>query len=107
MVLKGLGCEQTLAQFFEQGTLDSNLKICRDLAESSKHFALNRGPRVVQQAALEKGFGLGRFGVGAFGEGEGSIVIRLNDGSSHYATQFMQAVVDYWRDFLTRNGFLP
>lgn len=45
------------------------LKVCGDLANSSKHFTLIRRRPVTVEATSKSGYGMGRFGAGSFGRG--------------------------------------
>ena len=83
---------------------DQVLKVCRDLANSSKHFTLDRTVPITRDANAESGFGVGRYGVGGFGVGESRIQIILNDGTTYEALAFSDAVVDAWRNFLNGHG---
>ncbi|MDD5066275.1 MAG: hypothetical protein PHF84_04450, partial [bacterium] len=55
-------------------------KICRDLANASKHFELRNPSKKVKSTSVSQGFGVGRYGAGPFGSGEEEVTIELNDG---------------------------
>jgi hypothetical protein len=87
-------------------TLYRDLKICGDLANGCKHFVLDRNKRkpVTSAATTDKGYGVGRFGKGAYGIGEESIVIRLNDGSTIDCLVFVRDVLSVWDKFFSTHG---
>jgi hypothetical protein len=80
--------------------------ICRDLANSSKHFSLlaNYPNRVTDSAESEQGFGCGRFGFGGFGVGEEQIDIECTDGSKYNTLELAQNVLNSWESFFDRHG---
>lgn len=89
---------------------DKWIRVCRDLANASKHFVLrwderkpDRGP-VTSGASSKQGYGIGRYGVAAYGVGEESIQITLNDGSSFSSPEFVEGVVDAWDSFFLSQG---
>jgi hypothetical protein len=80
------------------------LKVCGDLATACKHFTLStRRPETVS-ADSSRGFGLGRYGKGAYGTGEESIEVRLNDGTSYRCADLVQGVVSTWETFFQTQG---
>lgn len=89
---------------------DRWLKVCKDLANASKHFTLTRGEPITLSATSEKGFGLGRFGMGGFGVGEESIYIevrlnnQLNETESFHCLDLVNGVMNTWRDFFSTHG---
>src|SRR5882724_13085910 len=68
------------------------LKICGDLATGCKHFTLTKRTPMVSSAPAATGFGVGRFGKGAWGVGEESVSIQLNDGTSYSGLQLVEGV---------------
>ncbi|CAI9009840.1 MULTISPECIES: hypothetical protein [Burkholderia] len=82
------------------------LQVCRDLANSLKHYKLN-GPS--QQGAITsgtdvgQGWGMGRWGYGGWGVGEQQITIDLNDGTTFNALQFAATVLQQWQGFFAVN----
>ncbi|SOF00913.1 hypothetical protein SAMN05446635_8987 [Burkholderia sp. OK233] len=89
---------------FRTGT---DLKVCRDIANSLKHFSLdakNQAKAVTNNTASEQGFGVGRYGVGAYGIGEEEITIVLNDGTSHDALALAARVLQQWESFFSAHG---
>src|SRR5688500_18531056 len=63
---------------------DPEFQLCREITNRQKHFVLNAkqhpNPRV-KDATIEQGFGVGRYGAGAYEVGEQSVTINLNDGT--------------------------
>ena len=74
---------------------------CRDLANASKHFELDprRNPDPTQSAESEKGYGVGRSGVGAFGHGEEAISIELKSGETVTVLQLVQEIMALYQSF--------
>jgi len=64
------------------------LRVCGDLPTASKHFLLTKRTPITANATSAAGYGVGRFGKGAFGTGEESIELRINDGSTWTALEF-------------------
>ena len=86
---------------------NSNIAICRDITNASKHFGLNEKGRkkaVVKQVDSKKAFGTGRFGKGAYGGGEEGIKIILEGGKVMDAIGFKNSVVDLWTSFFDKYG---
>lgn len=82
------------------------LKICGDLATGAKHFSLDRRIPVVSQTPSAQGYGLGRFGKGAYGGGEESICIELNDGARYSSLELVQGVLSTWETFFSKHGIV-
>lgn len=80
------------------------LKVCGDLATASKHYTLTRRKPVVISAESQRGFGVGRFGQGAYGVGEEAIEIRINNNSEWTALEFACGVLQAWLQFFERHG---
>jgi hypothetical protein len=82
------------------------LKICRDIANSCKHFELNPKKRrpITRSATSAQGFGLGRYGKGGFGVGEESIEVELDDGTTYHCLELAKNVVETWRRFFVSHG---
>jgi hypothetical protein len=83
------------------------LKVCGELANSSKHFVLKvkEGRRPVTNEVTSKcGWGVGRYGHGPYGAGEESIHIGLSDGSTLSLFKFKDDVIKVWADFFTTHG---
>lgn len=79
-------------------TANDWLRACRDLANGSKHFAIDRYEPLVENAGAASGFGMGRHGVGAYGHGEWSISVSWG-GETHNALTFGAEVVKAWEMF--------
>ena len=85
----------------------TEIQICRDLANASKHFQLNpkRNPNpTVAKAESEQGYGVGRYSVGGYGVGEEEITVSLSAGGSVNGLDVMEVVVRIWGQFFTKHG---
>lgn len=83
------------------------IKICRDLANASKHFQLDpkRNPDpTVTAANSDQGFGVGRFGVGGFGAGEEKITVLLGAKKSIDGLDLMEDTLREWQQFFSNHG---
>jgi|TARA_R100001143_G_scaffold53984_1_gene49662 hypothetical protein len=80
------------------------LKVCGDLANSVKHFTLTTRLPITKNTVVHSGFGVGRYGMGDFGEGEQEIVITLNDGTVLNPLDFVRAVLTVWENFFAAHG---
>jgi hypothetical protein len=83
------------------------IKICRDLANASKHFRLDpqRNPNpTVSDTKSDQGFGAGRFGVGGFGIGEEKITVLLGDKKSIDGLELMEDTLKDWQQFFSNYG---
>ncbi|MCL7942922.1 hypothetical protein [Marinobacter sp. ATCH36] len=83
------------------------IKICRDLANASKHFLLDptRNPNpAVSAADSDQGFGAGRFGVGDYGIGEEKITVILGAGNSIDGLDLMEDTLMEWQQFFSNHG---
>jgi hypothetical protein len=59
---------------------DPEIELCREIANRQKHFTLS--PRshpspAIAGATIRQGYGMGRFGKGAYGVGEQSVTLNL------------------------------
>jgi hypothetical protein len=84
-----------------------SIKICRDLANASKHFHLDpqKNPNATVAAAdSDRGFGVGRFGMGGYGVGEEAITVVLSAGTSRDGLNVMEEALRDWNDFFTSHG---
>jgi len=85
---------------------NTHIAVCRELANASKHFALdktNKSPVVAKTSAIS-GYGVGGYGKGAYGTGEESIVVVLTDGQRFDALELAQNVVAAWEEFFAKHG---
>jgi hypothetical protein len=57
----------------------------------------------VEHADAATGYGVGRFGIGPYGEDEWRITISW-DGRSHDALEFVAGVVESWQGFFQDRG---
>jgi hypothetical protein len=82
------------------------IKICRDLANASKHFELNGRYRnqTIESADSNSGFGEGRYGKGGFGEGEQEIRITLLNNREINALDLKNEVIRTWSNFFERHN---
>jgi len=82
------------------------IAVCRDLANASKHFALDKNYKglVTAKTSAISGYGVGRYGKGGYGVGEESIVVVLNDGQRFDALSLAQGVVDAWNGFFVKHA---
>ncbi len=81
----------------------TEMKVCRDLANASKHFELSpkKNPHpTVASAESTRGWGVGRYGAGAFGFGEESVTITLCDQTTIDILPLMRRVVALWDEAL-------
>lgn len=80
------------------------LKICGDLANAGKHFSLTTRTPITKDATTEIGYGVGRYGLGGYGEGEEEIQIELNDGTALNALDLVRDVISEWKTFFAAHG---
>lgn len=89
---------------------DIDMKICRDIANASKHFRLdpklNPSPTVERTSTCE-GFGVGRFGKSGYGIGEQSITLYLSDGTDTDALSLVERIFTKWTDIFNGNKPAP
>ena len=83
-----------------------SIQICRDLANSSKHFTLdpkrNANP-TVQSADSDRGFGVGRYGAGGYGVGEEKIAVLLDNGAAQDGLAVMESTLRDWKEFFAQH----
>lgn len=80
------------------------LKVCGDLANASKHFTLKRRMPVVKEAKSTIAHEIGRFGTGAYVEGEEGIDVEIENGTVWTALEFAAGVIQAWLQFFERHG---
>lgn len=86
---------------------DVRLKVCRDVANSLKHFELNaeaKARSVTASVVSTSGYGQGRYGVGGYGVGEESIRVALTNGSRFNVLAFCSEVASLWEVFFRKHG---
>ena len=83
---------------------DRWLKTCGDIANASKHFTLKFGLPITKSVTAARGFGLGRYGKGDYGQGEERIIVELNDGATFDCFDLIQGVLSVWNQFFARYG---
>jgi len=82
------------------------IAVCRDIANASKHFALDpkyKGQITAKTSAIS-GFGVGRYGAGGYGVGEESIMVVLNDGQRFDGLQLAQEIINAWDVFFAKHS---
>jgi hypothetical protein len=89
-----------------RGTLSNEalLQLCRDLANGCKHHTIDRYDPKTQTTASKRGYGIGRYGMGAFGEGEEAIEIVAKDGARHDALRLVDGVMELLHRFFNTHG---
>lgn len=78
---------------------DLDLIICEHVANSEKHGTVKSAVAAkspLDSTEIRKGWGIGRYGQGAFGIGEQSIKLMLKDGTEYNAFDFATAVLSKW-----------
>lgn len=80
-----------------------DIQICRDIANANKHFAITRYAPVVSKVESQRGFGVGRYGVGGFGRGEESITITLSDGINYNLLEFKNRVIQLYESYFVKH----
>lgn len=83
---------------------NKSLKICGDLANSGKHFTLTKRTPITKDTTTESGYGVGRYGMGGYDEGEEEITLELNDGTKMNALDLVHDVVLTWKTFFATHG---
>jgi len=80
------------------------IRLCGEIANGSKHFVLDkpRNPKT-RTITSSQGWGMGRYGKGAYGIGEESIIIEMADGTKRDCLEFVDDVVAFWESFLTQH----
>lgn len=82
-------------------------RVCRDLANASKHFQLDskRNPDpIVASATASKEEGDDPYGNGPYGAGDERIVIELTDGSRYHCLDLIAGVLNLWDRFFTTHS---
>lgn len=82
------------------------LKVCGDLANANKHFVLTKRKPVTKQVTSQSGWGIGRFGKGAFGEGERDIEVHIDNAPTWSALEVSVGILQAWLQFFARHGIL-
>jgi hypothetical protein len=80
------------------------LRVCGDLANASKHFALTRRQPVSTQVTSKSGWNAGRFGKGLYGEGEREIEVHIKGAPVWTALEFATGLMQAWLQFFARHG---
>lgn len=86
---------------------DEYVSICRDLANSSKHFVLNpdyKNRKLESINSEQGGYGTGRFGKGVYGVGEEQITIMCIDGKEYDILEFSKELLNRWTDFFHQHS---
>ena len=80
------------------------IAICRDIANASKHFMLNKPSEckaITAEVDSKQAYGEGRYGRGSYGQGEEAIKIKLANGNVIGALNFKNCVVGLWTSFFS------
>lgn len=83
---------------------DDWLKLCGDVATAAKHFHLTKRIPTASGVSAKRGYGVGRFGKGAFGVGEEQIDVHLPNGTVHALLDLVEAVLQAWTNFFSRHA---
>jgi hypothetical protein len=75
------------------------IRVCRDIANGSKHFTLTYSNVIVADATCVVAYGTGRFGHGAFGTGESEIQVTLSDTSKADGLLIARQATALWQGF--------
>lgn len=93
---------------FQQMICDESeaIRLCKDLAEGSKHFAVDKpdARAVVDSNVSATGAVLGAFTLGHDKLGEEVLKIRLADGTSKRAEEVFAEALAYWKQFFHKYG---
>lgn len=105
-IRKDPSAPQTTKDDLETIYRNTDIGVCRDITNESKHFELRKGysNRVTDKTSAISDFGAGRFGVGAYGVGEESIVVVLLNGTRFDSLEWAQRVVHAWEAFFAKHG---
>jgi hypothetical protein len=95
-----LAASSSVTELYE----DRWLKVCGDIATGMKHFTLEKRTPITASVHEAQGYGIGRFGKGAFGVGESDIVVDLKSGQSLGCLELADGVVQTWAAFIQRHG---
>jgi len=79
------------------------LKVCGDLANASKHFVLTKRQPVTKEVTSQAGWGIGRFGKRAYGEGERTIEVHIHGAPTWSALEFSVGALQVWLQFFERH----
>ncbi len=84
---------------------EKSIAVCRDIANASKHYKLNKNYKnlVTDSADSSQGYGMGRYGAGAYGVGEEQIDIVLSDGTKLNALELKNNVIVLWKGFFSKH----
>ena len=80
------------------------LRVCRDLANGSKHFRDSRQDVIVADATCTTTWGGGRYGVGPHGVGEPTILVTLADGTVLSGLELAREATRVWKEFFAAHG---
>jgi len=82
------------------------LAVCRDVANASKHFTLDKNYKnqVTAKTSAISGYGVGGYGKGPYGVGEYSIVVVLTDGQRFDSHELADGVLQAWDAFFSKHG---
>lgn len=83
---------------------DPWLTLCGDCATGAKHFKFAKRQPTASAVSVRRGWGVGRFGKGAYGVGEEEIAVHLPDGTIYRVFELVEGVVETWNRFFKRHG---
>jgi hypothetical protein len=76
---------------------ESDFKLCRAICNKEKHHVPKRGEMNVESSA-KSGWGVGRFGMGAYGVGEPQIVVKSDQGDKIDALDLAKRIFEKWNE---------
>ena|SRR2546426_11520060 len=80
------------------------LLLCGDAATGAKHFKLTTRAPTADKVSVASGWGVGRYGKGAYGAGEEQITVHLPDGTVYGALDLVGGVLKAWENFFDQHG---
>ena len=78
-------------------------RLCRDLANASKHMNITRKDLTMTDVTSNQGFGVGRFGKGPFGVGEESIRVTSSSGEEVDILKLKDEVLELWSIYFRKH----
>lgn len=107
-VEKGPGASKPVLRELESFRGQLPIRVCRDIANGSKHFQLddNYSNKVVADATCIVGFGVGAYGKGSYGVGELAVRITLENDVEHDGLVLARDAVRLWRSFLSKHDLI-
>ena len=78
-------------------------RLCRDLANASKHMEITQYDTTMTDVTSNQGFGVGRFGKGPFGVGEESIKVTSSSGEEVDILKLKDEVLELWSIYFRKH----